>query len=162
MRLAWTCWSWSVWGTLVLLASRCRPHPPPCVNVQPRRHHHEIPFETKPSRVAVKADSLRLTLPLAADAAAVDTVAAAALVSNTTYVRSRESARRCWKQLHCFFSGGSGSSFFFRAVGGGGRPTMAEIFIGAGSTEQYFVTGIDFLTATFFRPKIRSTGAGMA
>jgi hypothetical protein len=159
MRLAWTCWSWSVWGTLVLLASRCHLHPPPCVIFQPHRHHHEISFETKPSNVAVKADSLRLTLPLAADAAAVDTVAAAALVSNTTYVRPRESARRCWKHLHYFFSGGSGSSFFSKAVGGGGR---AKIFIGAGSTEQYFITGIDFLTATFFRPKIRSTGAGMA
>jgi hypothetical protein len=77
-------------------ASRHRP---------PGRHHHEIPFETKPSRVAVEDDLLHLTPSPATDAAA----ATAALVSNTTYVRSRESAqRRCTVS----FPEGQGEVFF--------------------------------------------------
>jgi hypothetical protein len=59
-------------------SSASRHRPPGC-------HHHEIPFETKPSRIAVEDDSLHLTPSPAADAAA--------LISNTTYVRSRESAQ---------------------------------------------------------------------
>jgi hypothetical protein len=50
-RLAWTCWSWSVWGTLVLLASRCRPHPPPRVIARPAATTTKS--RSRPSRAAL-------------------------------------------------------------------------------------------------------------
>jgi hypothetical protein len=50
-RLAWTCWSWSMWGTLVLLTSRCRPHPLPRVIARPATTTTRS--YSKPSRAAL-------------------------------------------------------------------------------------------------------------
>jgi hypothetical protein len=65
IRLAWTYWSWSMWGTLVMLTSRRCPPVPASRRHQPRRDHHEVSFAwAAPRRTSeLEMDALPLPLP---------------------------------------------------------------------------------------------------